>query len=104
MPLAARLGDKTSHGGALGPPPPPLAVRVATVLIEGLPAAVVGSVHVCVKPPDPLLGPSNVVLPRIGPPHRVLIAGVPAATVGDRTVCQATILLGARTVLIGGPL
>lgn len=104
MPPAARLGDKTSHGGTLGPPPPPLAVRVATVLIEGLPAAVVGSVHVCVKPPDPLLGPSNVVLPSPGPPHRVFIAGVPAAIYGDRTVCQATIELGAKTVFIGGPL
>jgi uncharacterized Zn-binding protein involved in type VI secretion len=104
MPPAARLGDKTSHGGAIGPPPPPLAVRVATVLIEGVPAAVVGSVHACVKPPDPLLGPSNVLLPRPGPPSGVFVGGVPAATVGDRAVCQATIVLGARTVFVGGVL
>lgn len=104
MPPAARLGDKTSHGGTLGPPPPPLAVRVSTVLIEGLPAAVIGSVHACVKPPDPLLGPTNVVTPRPGPPRTVLIGGVPAATVGDRSVCQATIVMGAKTVIIGGVL
>lgn len=104
MPPAARLGDKTSHAGTIGPPPPPVAVRVATVLIEGVPAAVVGSVHVCVKPPDPLLGPSNVILPPTRPPSGVLIGGVPAAAVGDRTVCSATIVLGARTVHFGGPL
>lgn len=102
MPPAARLGDKTSHGGTLGPPPPPLAAMVSTVLVEGLPAAVVGSVHVCVKPPDPLMGPANVVLPPPGPPRTVYIGGVPAAVVGDRTACQATIVLGARTVLVGG--
>jgi uncharacterized Zn-binding protein involved in type VI secretion len=104
MPPAARLGDKTSHAGTLGPPPGALAAKVATVLIEGMPAAVVGSVHVCVKPPDPLLGPGNLVLPRAGVPTGVLVGGVPAAVVGDRTVCSATIVLGARTVLIGGPM
>lgn len=104
MPPAARLGDKTSHGGALGPPPAPLSTMVATVLIEGVPAAVVGSVHVCVKYPDTLMGPANLVLPPTGPPRTVVIGGVPAATVRDRTACGATILLGARTVLVGGVL
>lgn len=99
---AARLGDKTSHGGSLGPPPPPLAATVSTVLIEGVPASVVGSTHVCVKGPDALLGPANVVQPPQGPPRNVYIGGLPAAVVGDKTVCQATIVLGARTVLIGG--
>lgn len=104
MPPAARLSDKTSHGGTLAPPAlPALAAKVSTVLIEGLPAAVVGSVHACVKPPDPLLGPSNVLLPRPGPPRNVFIGGAPAATVGDRAVCQATVVLGAKTVIIGGP-
>ena len=102
MPPAARLGDKTSHGGTLGPPPPPLSTRVSTVLIEGLPAAVVGSTHVCVKPPDTAMGPANVVLPPPGPPRTVFIGGAVAAAVGDRTACQATVVLGARTVLIGG--
>jgi uncharacterized Zn-binding protein involved in type VI secretion len=102
MPPAARLGDKTSHGGTLGPPQGPLTTRVATVLIEGVPAAVVGSTHVCVKYPDTLLGPANVVTPPLGPPRTVLIGGAPAAVVRDRTTCQATILLGARTVFVGG--
>lgn len=104
MPPAARLGDKTTHGGALGPPPAPLSTRVATVLIEGVPAAVVGSTHVCVKYPDTLLGPTNVVLPPTGPPRTVLVGGLALAAVRDRTACGATILLGARTVHLGGPL
>jgi len=103
MPSAARLGDKTSHGGALGPPPGPLAAKVATVLIEDLPAAVVGSLHVCVKYPDTLMGPANVVLPPTGS-RTVLIGGIPAAAMRDRTACGATILLGAKTVYIGGVL
>ncbi|MBW4720273.1 PAAR domain-containing protein [Saccharothrix obliqua] len=103
MAFAARIGDKTSHGGSIAPPPQPaLAAKVVTVLIENAPAAVIGCVHACVKPPDPLLGPSNVVLPRPVPPPSVFIGGVPAAVVGDRAVCQATIVLGAKTVLIGG--
>jgi len=102
MPPAARLGDKTSHGGALGPPPAPLSTAVVTVLIESAPAAVVGSVHVCVKYPDTLMGPANVVLPPTGPARTVLVGGVPIAAMRDRTACGATILLGAKTVLIGG--
>jgi uncharacterized Zn-binding protein involved in type VI secretion len=103
MPSAARLGDKTSHGGALGPPPGPLAAKVATVLVEDLPAAVVGSLHVCVKYPDTLMGPANVVLPPTAA-RTVLIGGMPAAAMRDRTACGATILLGAKTVYIGGML
>lgn len=100
MPPAARLGDKTSHGGSLGTPPPAVAVAVATVLIEGKPAAVGGSLHVCVVPKDAVLGPANVVTPRVG--GQVLIGGVVAARVGDRTTCQANVLTGALTVHIGG--
>ena len=100
MPPAARLGDKTSHGGTIGTPPPAVAVAVATVLIEGKPAAVGGSLHVCVVPKDAVLGPANVVKPPIG--GQVLIGGVVAARVGDGTTCQANILTGALTVHIGG--
>lgn len=103
MPPAARLGDKTSHGGTIGPPPASAATAVSTVLIAGEPAAVVGSLHLCVIPPHELLGPANVILPRpsaaVG--GLVLVGGLPAACVGDKTACQATILTGALTVLIG---
>ncbi|MGM1060509.1 PAAR domain-containing protein [Saccharothrix sp. Mg75] len=103
MPPAARLGDQTSHGGALGPPLPPAAIRVASVRIEGRPAAVVGSTHGCPMPPHAALGPGNLVVPgpaSLGKP--VLIGGLPAARVGDKTTCGAQVVLGALTVRIGG--
>ncbi len=102
---AARIGDKTSHGGTIAPPTMPmLAAKVVTVLIEGVPAAVIGCVHACPKMPDPLLGTSNVLLPKPTPLPTVFVGGAPLAVVGDRAVCQATVVLGARTVLVGGPL
>ncbi|MFJ6675081.1 PAAR domain-containing protein [Actinosynnema sp. NPDC091369] len=100
MPPAARLGDKTSHGGSIGTPPAAVAAVVATVLIEGKPAAVGGSLHVCVVPKDAVMGPLNVVKPR--PAGQVRIAGVVAARVGDTTTCNANVLSGALTVHIGG--
>jgi uncharacterized Zn-binding protein involved in type VI secretion len=107
MPPAARQGDKTTHGGTIGPPLPPAAISVERVLIGTMPAAVVGSVHVCVLPEDLLLGPANVVLPPTSPARLtrpVLIGGLPAACAMDKTACSAQILLGDPTVLIGGPL
>ncbi|MGW0502166.1 PAAR domain-containing protein [Micromonospora sp. NPDC003241] len=117
MPAAARIGDRIGHGvptGSVGPPaaglpggapatPGPL-LGVASVLIGGRPAAVVGTVCTCpVPPPHLVLGPGNVVVP--SPPRaggQVLIGGFPAARVGDRTTCSATILTGALNVSIGG--
>ncbi|MFB8101547.1 MULTISPECIES: PAAR domain-containing protein [Streptomyces] len=105
MPPAARSGDSTAHGGVIGTPPPG-AVTVATVLIGGRPAAVTGSLHVCVVPPHAALGPGNVIMPNpavaIGGP--VLIGGLPAARMGDKTTCGAPIISGALNVLIGGPM
>lgn len=101
MPPAARTGDQTSHAGAVTTPPPG-AVRVATVLIGGRPAAVVGSLHVC--PVHAELGPANVIIPSPGAATGglVLIGGLPAARVGDQTACAAEIVIGAPNVLIGG--
>ncbi|HJD82700.1 PAAR domain-containing protein [Kitasatospora aureofaciens] len=102
MPPAARSGDPTDHGGALTTPPPG-ALAVETVLIGGRPAAVVGSLHVCV--PHVEMGPANLVEPELGTVTRgvTLIGGFPAARMGDKTTCGAAILGGAFNVLIGGP-
>ncbi|WP_431729082.1 PAAR domain-containing protein [Verrucosispora sp. TAA-831] len=117
MPAAARIGDRVGHGaptGSVGPPaaglpggaasPAGPLLGVASVLIGGRPAAVVGTVCTCpVPPPHLALGPGNVVVP--SPPRaggQVLIGGFPAARVGDRTTCSATILTGALNVSIGG--
>jgi uncharacterized Zn-binding protein involved in type VI secretion len=101
MPPAARLGDPTSHGGTIGQPPSAAIATLARVLIGGKPAAVVGSMHVCVVPTHVPLGPANVIMPRPGAGGPVLLAGLPAARVGDQTTCGANIVLGALTVLIG---
>lgn len=65
---------------------------VPTVLIGGMPAAVMGDSCTCVGPPD------SIVLGSF----TVLISGKPAARVGDSTAHGGSIVLGLPTVLIGG--
>ena len=96
MPPAARVGDNhvcpmvtglVPHvGGPIGPPGAP------TVLIGGVPAAVVGTMCVCVGPPDTIVKGSMTVL----------IGGMPAARLGDLTAHGGVIVLGCPTVMIGG--
>ncbi|WUH92741.1 PAAR domain-containing protein [Streptomyces sp. NBC_00433] len=93
MPPAARVGDPTGHPGVLSAP------GVPTVLIAGMPAAVVGTLHICSFPP-PAVHPPTPVLPPGCP--TVLIGGMPAARMGDLTGCGAPVIMGAMTVLIGG--
>lgn len=92
---AARAGDMhvcpmitvlVPHVG--GPVMPP---GVPNVLIGGMPAAVSGSMCVCVGPPDVIaLGSTGV-----------LIGGMPAARMGDITAHGGSIVLGQMNVLIG---
>lgn len=99
MPPAARITDfhecpmvtpgvpPIPHvGGPILPPGKP------TVLIGKLPAATVGSMLVCVGPPDCIAKGSATVM----------IGGMPAARIGDTTAHGGTILLGDFTVMIGG--
>jgi uncharacterized Zn-binding protein involved in type VI secretion len=65
---------------------------VPNVLIENLPAAVVGDMLLCVGPPDVIAKGSSTVL----------VGGRPAARMGDTTVHGGRIVIGAPTVLIGG--
>lgn len=71
---------------------PVLGPGVPTVLIGGLPAAVVGDSAVCVGPPDSIIKGSATVF----------IGGKPAARVGDTTAHGGTIVSGCFNVLIGG--
>lgn len=94
MPPAARMGDLTGHPGTiLGP-------GVPTVLIEGRPAATVGTLHTCTLPPPVGPHPPSAIMP----PGclTVLIGGRPAARMGDIAGCGAPIVSGAVTVRIGG--
>jgi uncharacterized Zn-binding protein involved in type VI secretion len=89
VPPAARVGDRSAHPGVVTGP------GVPTVLIGGLPAAVVGDLHTCsIHPPTPMLPPGFPA---------VLVGGRPAIRVGDLAGCGAAILPpGSPTVLIGG--
>ena len=64
---------------------------IPSVLVEGLPASVVGDMCICVGPPDIIA---------MGSPT-VLIMGRMAARVGDSTAHGGVIVQGAATVLIG---
>jgi len=98
MPLAARVGDMTSHGTPLGPGP-----GSANVLIGGVPAWRAGSdFHTC-----PLV---SGVVPHVGGvvamgSTSVLINGLPAVRQGDMVVEGGggpnSIVMGCPTVLIG---
>lgn len=92
MPAAARVGDPTGHPGVVSGP------GVATVLIGGQPAAVMGDSHSCAFPPPPSHPPTAI----ISGSATVLIGGRPAARVGDVAACGAPIVSGAWTVEIGG--
>ncbi len=95
---AARIGDM--HVCPMvtpGTPPIPhvggpiTGPGVPTVLIGGVPAAVMGDMCVCTGPPD------TIILGSTG----VLIGGKPAARMGDQCAHGGTIVVGMPTVLIG---
>jgi uncharacterized Zn-binding protein involved in type VI secretion len=93
MPPAARLGDTSTHGGAIVGP------CEATVLIGGMPAAVLGDNHAC-----PLMfapGAPHAVTPFPAGSGTVLIGGKPAVRVGDVCICGGGTAVGEPTVLIG---
>ncbi len=99
MPPAARLTDMhvcPMQTPALPPIPhvggPIVGPGVPTVLIAGMPAAVVGDSCVCVGPPDTIAKGSATVM----------ITNKPAARMGDTTVHGGNIAVGAPNVMIGG--
>lgn len=97
MPLAARVGDQTSHGTPLGPGP-----GSTNVLIGGMPAwRAAADFHTC-----PLV---TVLVPHVGGivamgSMTVLINNLPAARQGDMIVESGppnSIVMGCPTVIIG---
>lgn len=96
MPPAARLTDMHVCPMVTGVVPhvggPITGPGVPTVLIGGMPAAVVGDMLVCTGPPDTIVKGSATVL----------IGGKPAARIGDMTAHGGNIVLGCFTVIIGG--
>jgi uncharacterized Zn-binding protein involved in type VI secretion len=92
MPPAARVGDTTGHPGTITGP------GVSTVLIGGMPAAVMGDMHACAFPPPA----SHPATPFAKGSGTVLIGNRPAVRTGDTAGCGAPVIAGAFTVLIGG--
>ena len=92
MGAAARVGDVTNHGGTITGP------GVPTVLIGGMPAAVLGDIHTCMlhEPPHPASSPF------IFGSATVLIGGKPALRTTDACVCGAMPVTGCPNVMIGG--
>ncbi len=97
MPFAARITDfhvcpMVNPGGVPHVGGPIIGPGCPTVLIGGIPAAVVGDMCVCTGPPDTIVQGSTTVL----------IGGKPAAIMGSLTAHGGTIMAGAPTVEIGG--
>jgi uncharacterized Zn-binding protein involved in type VI secretion len=69
-----------------------------TVLIGGMPAAVVGDLHACAFPSVTVHPPTPIIIGSM----TVLIGGRPAARMGDMAACGAPIIFGMPTVIIGG--
>ena len=96
MPPAARMTDMHTCPAATGPVPhvggPIIGPGCPTVLIGGMPAAVVGDSCTCTGPPATIVKGSATVL----------IGGKPAARMGDQTAHGGAIVGGFPTVMIGG--
>lgn len=92
---AARIGDMHVCPMTTGTVPhvggPVVGPGEATVLIESMPAAVIGDTCTCSGPPDMIVSGSG----------SVMIGGKPAARLGDSTAHGGSIIIGAVTVLIG---
>jgi len=94
MPQAARVGDSTAHGGSIIGP------GISNVMIGGMPAAVVGDMHVCAIVPTPA-SPHPTTTPFVAGSVTVMVGGKPLLRVGDMAACGASIIIGASTVMAG---
>lgn len=94
--LAARISDMHVCPMFTGPVPhvggPIVVPGAPTVLIGGLPEAGIGSMCVCVGPPDSIVKGSATVL----------MGGKPAARMLDNCAHGGMIVVGCPTVVVGG--
>src|SRR5437868_129530 len=93
---AARLGDFHACPASTGPVPhtggPLLPPAQTTVIINGVPAARVSDMAICVGPPDTIAAGSS----------SVNIVNLPAAHVGSSMAHGGSIMAGSPDVNIGG--
>lgn len=93
MAAAVRVTDISTHGGIITGP------GIPTVLIGGLPAAVMGDQHTCEISSE---SPHISVSPFVTGSATVLIGGKQALRTSDVCVCGAMPAVGCVTVMIGG--
>jgi uncharacterized Zn-binding protein involved in type VI secretion len=79
------------------PPPPHVGGPISgpgapTVIIGGMPGAVLGDIAICAGPPDSCIMGSTTVF----------LAGKPAVRMGDPTAHGGVVVAGLPTVMIGG--
>ena len=92
MPNAARKDDTNSHGNGKIIP------QVTTVLINGLPASVVGDNST----PDSLCPIQPHCNPKTSTGSKtIIVEGKPAHRKGDSRICGATTVTGSPNVLFG---
>jgi uncharacterized Zn-binding protein involved in type VI secretion len=92
MASVVRVGDTTNHGGTVTGP------GEATVLVGGMPAAVLGDMHVCSLPPN---AHQPTASPFIASNATVLVGGKPIVTTSDSCGCGAMAVIGSPTVTVG---
>ncbi|WP_026160646.1 PAAR domain-containing protein [Teredinibacter turnerae] len=96
MPPAARITDMHTCPMVTGVVPhvggPIIGPGGATVLINNLPAALLGDSVTCVGPTATIIKGSATVM----------ITNKPAARMGDQTAHGGSIILGSPNVIIGG--
>lgn len=107
--IASAVAGGVSAGGGLGKmigshfsgmPSGPITLNcVSAVLVEGFPAATVGSMAMCT---GGMIGPPHPSSPIVQGSSTVFINSKPAARKGDKLACSAAVNEGASTVIIGG--
>lgn len=94
--FAARITDMHVCPLFTGPVPhvggPVASPSAPTVLVGGIPQAGIGSMCVCVGPPDAIVKGSATVL----------AGGIPASRMLDNCAHGGMVVLGCFTVMIGG--
>jgi len=88
MRAVIRLGDATSHGGAV------VSVAATHHTVDGVPVARIGDLCSCPKKGH---GPCTIVE---GDPHYT-VDGIPVAFEGHRTSCGATLIASASNFARG---
>lgn len=82
----ARMGDMSSHGGAI-------ITGALKSFVDGVPVARMGDLHMC-----PIYG--HLITPLISGSPTIVVEGKPVARMGDRAACGAVIIGGSQKTIV----